>query len=220
MSQKWPQVCEKATSSPRWKTGATKHHVRRVRDAAARAVAVVVPVEIAGPHGLGRVLVEDDLREVAEERHHRAAHHAPARVQDAGEVVVLLADERRHRGALDDRFHVRLGRPQRAADDLARHRVGHQGASVGARVAASSRGARSPGSRGCRRDRPWRAARAGPRSWRRAARRSAGPVTTAPAPSWSRSTHGHVFQPAPAKYTRRREGRPRRGAAPLEGRDA
>ena len=90
--------------------GAAKTMSGECGDAAARAVAVVVPVEVAGTHGGGRVLLEDDLGEVAEERHHRAAHHAPARIQDAGEVVVLLADERRHRGALDHRFHVRLGR--------------------------------------------------------------------------------------------------------------
>ena len=124
--------------------------------------------------------------------------HAAARIQDAGEVVVLLADERRHRGALDDGFHVRLGRPQCAADDLARHRVGRQGGAAArgrprhrgrpvariTRLPARSTVARCPG---------------GTTVVASSCSTMAGPVTTAPAPSWSRSTHGHVFQPAPAK---------------------
>ena len=164
-----------------------EHHVRRVGDAAARAVAVVVPVEVAGAHRGGRVLLEDDLGEVAEERHHRAAHHAPARIEDAGEVVVLLADERRHRRALDDRFHVRLGRAQRAANDLARHRVRGQQAPRRAgparplhrprpparitRLPARSTVARCPG---------------GTTVVASSCSTIAGPVTAAPAPSRSR----------------------------------
>ena len=112
MSQKWPQVCGEGDELAAVEHGRGEDHVRRVRHAAARAVAVVVPVEIAGTHGrrsgTGRKMI---CGEVAEERHHRAAHHASARVEDAGEVVVLLADERRHRGALDDRLHVASGPP-------------------------------------------------------------------------------------------------------------
>ncbi len=103
--------------------GGREDHVRRVRDAAARAVTVVVPVEIARPHRLGRILLEDGRHQVAEERDHRAAHHPPPRVEDAGEVVLLFPDEGRHGRALDHRFHLGLGRPQRPPDDLARDRI-------------------------------------------------------------------------------------------------
>ena len=145
----------------------------------------------------------------------------PRASQDAGEVVVLLADERRHRRALDDRFHVRLGRAQRAADDLARHRVG-------------ARRAPAPGpARPLHRRAPSRADHEIAGAIDRGAlpgRDHGGGVELlddgrarhrrAGAELLARRGMGTSSSRRRAKKTRRRAGRARAGAAPLEGRDA
>ena len=52
------------------------------------------------------------------------ADHEPAlSVEQRGVKVLLFADERRHRGALDQRFHLALRRTQRAAHDLEGDRI-------------------------------------------------------------------------------------------------
>jgi hypothetical protein len=44
-------------------------------------------------------------------------------VEERAEEVLLLPDERRHRGARDQRFHLELRRADRALDDLHDHRI-------------------------------------------------------------------------------------------------
>jgi len=83
-----------------------------------------------------RVLLEDDL--VRLPKSGTIVRRPPGRARrGCREVVVLLADNGGHRGALDDRLHLRLGRPQRASDDLPRHWIGDQ------RAASTARGTRS-----------------------------------------------------------------------------
>ena len=190
--------------------GGREDHVGRVRDAAARAVAVVVPVEIARPHRRRRILLEDGGHQVAEERDHRAAHHAPPPVEDAREVVLLLPDEGRHGRALDHRLHLGLRRPQRAPDDLARDRI----------APATTRCRRAAVLARPRRSEPGRAslpARTGPPitrfPWRSTVARWPGRITVvasscsttagpraSPPPAASRASwQGHSSQPRPGK---------------------
>ena len=102
-----------------------------MRHAAVGRVAVVVPVEVAGPHRLGRILVEDRLDDVAEQRQRRSGDQVAAGVEIAGEEVLLLADDVGHRGPLDQRFHLRAGGEQRALDDLESDRVTERGVERG-----------------------------------------------------------------------------------------
>ncbi len=100
-----------------------QHLVVGMGDCSARGVAVVVPVDVAGMHGLDRERVEDRRGQVAEDRHHRAdRHHAPG-IEDRRVEVLLFADERGNGGALDQRLHLGLGRRDGAADDLQRDRI-------------------------------------------------------------------------------------------------
>src|SRR5262249_24611877 len=50
-------------------------------------------------------------------------HDAPARIEHADEVILLLLDEGRHRAPLHQKLHVANGRPQTPPDDLQRNRI-------------------------------------------------------------------------------------------------
>ena len=105
-----------------------EHLVVEMRHAAVGRVAVVVPVEIARPHGVGRILVEDRLDDVAEQRQRRAGDEPAGGIEIAREEIFLLADHVRHRGALDQRLHLRTRGDQGALDDLERDRIAGRGA--------------------------------------------------------------------------------------------
>src|SRR5712691_12072074 len=87
------------------KDGRHKDHVWRMRHTPARTVAVVVPVEIARPHGLGRILRENGVEEVAAQWQVGPEEHPPITGEERGKVVLLLADERRHGRTLDKCLH-------------------------------------------------------------------------------------------------------------------
>jgi hypothetical protein len=89
-----------------------------MRDGAARAVAVVVPVEVARPHGVGREVAEHRAADVAEHRQVRAHRHDAVGVEQRGVKVLLLADEGGDGGALDQRLHLGLRGPHGTAHDL------------------------------------------------------------------------------------------------------
>src|SRR5215813_5725476 len=84
------------------KDGRDKHHVWRMGHAAAGAVAVVVPVEVAWPHRLGGILLQNSIKEVATERQVGAKEHPPIAREEGGKVVLLLTDKGRHGGAFDE----------------------------------------------------------------------------------------------------------------------
>ena len=52
-------------------------------------------------------------------------------VQERGEKILLFANEGAHRGAVDQRFHLLAGRPQRAGDQLQRDGIGRRLAAHG-----------------------------------------------------------------------------------------
>ena len=82
------------------------------------AIAVIVPVEIARAHAVARKLLEYRRRQITEDRHHGADRHDPAFVEQGGVKVLLLANEGRDGGALDQRFHLALCRHDRAPNNF------------------------------------------------------------------------------------------------------
>ena len=100
-----------------------QHLVVGMRDGAARAVAVVVPVDVAGLHAVRGEAPEHRPHHVAEDRHHGADGHHAVAVEQAGVEILLLADEGGDGGALDQRLHLALRRADRAADDLQDDRI-------------------------------------------------------------------------------------------------
>ena len=103
--------------------GRDEHLVGRMRDGALGGVAVVEPVDVAGTHGVERVVLGDGADHVAEHRQVGADDQAAGAVEQGGIEVFLLADERRHGRALDHRLHLALDGAQRAAHDLQRDGV-------------------------------------------------------------------------------------------------
>src|SRR5499426_2769156 len=100
------------------KDGRDKDHVWRMRHTSARTVAVVVPVEIARPYGLGRILRENGVEEVAAQWQVGPEEHTPVMREECCKVVFLLANERRHRRTLDKRFHFGTRRTHHALNQL------------------------------------------------------------------------------------------------------
>ena len=101
--------------------GGQEHHIRGVGDAALGDVGVVVPVQVAGGHGLDRVILPDAPDDVA--AHVVAVELMAVPVQEADLIGFLLPDEGRHGRALDEQFALQPGRPQGASDQLPGHRV-------------------------------------------------------------------------------------------------
>jgi hypothetical protein len=95
-----------------------QHLVIGMRDGAVGAVAVVVPVHVARPHALGREVAEHRTADIAEDGHVRADAHHPIGVEQRSVEILLLADEGRHGGALDQRLHLRLAGADGTPDDL------------------------------------------------------------------------------------------------------
>ncbi len=98
-------------------------HVLVVLHGAVRDVRVVEPVDVARPHGLERVELQDGLQHAGPAARDVAGHDAAPRVEDADEVVLLLLDEGRHRAALHQELHVADRGGEAAADDLERDRI-------------------------------------------------------------------------------------------------
>ena len=107
--------------------GSEQHLVVRVGHRAARAVAVIVPVEIARLHRVGREMPEHRRRQVAEDRHVRADRHDAVGIEQRGVEILFLADECANRRALDQRFHLGLCGADGAAEDFQRHRSAARG---------------------------------------------------------------------------------------------
>ena len=177
-----------------------EHHVLVVLDGAVGDVRVVEPVHVARPHGLERVGLEDRVDHPRAAARDVAGDDAPARVEDADEVVLLLLDERRHRAPLHQELHVVDGRREAAADDLERDGIDGRRA---LRPVSSARHGRAPG--GCcgrRRRGPGSRARRG-RSCR-PDRRSPGPRIACRARGRARPyTAARRRRREPRKYTRR-----------------
>ncbi len=131
----WPQPPDIGEMRPAHHEGATpplvedgrdQHLVVRVRNGARRFVAVAIPVEVAGLHGVRREALEDRARHVAEDGHVGADRHHPISIEERGVEIFLLADEGRDGGTLYQRLHLCLRRADGATDDLQRHRIaGH-----------------------------------------------------------------------------------------------
>ena len=103
--------------------GGEEHLVVAVGHCAARAVAVTEPVKIARPHGFGRETLQHRRRHVTEDGHVGADGELPGRIEQGGVEILLLADEGADGGAFQQRLHLRLCRPDRAAHDLQRDGV-------------------------------------------------------------------------------------------------
>ncbi len=91
--------------------GRQEHLVGRMGDGALRGVAVVEPVDVAGAHGVERVVLGDGAHHVAEHGQVGADDQAARRVEQSGIEVFLLANERRHGRALDHGLHLALNGP-------------------------------------------------------------------------------------------------------------
>ncbi len=126
--------------------GRGEDHVLMVLDGAVGDVGVVEPVHVARAHRLERVDLEDGLQHPGAATRNVAGHDAPARIEDADEVILLLLDEGRHRAPLHQELHVANGGRQAAANDLERDRI-HLGTHERSRIrlCASSTRARNPG---------------------------------------------------------------------------
>ncbi len=107
--------------------------VVQVRDAAARGVAVVVPIKVTRPHGLGGIDLEDGIDDMSEQRNGGRRDQPAMRIEERGEEILLLADDIGHRGALEQRLGLGLRGAQGTLDNLQGHRVGSQ-ATVGKRA--------------------------------------------------------------------------------------
>ena len=108
-----------------------EHHVGQMRNAAARAIGVVIDVEVAVGHRLTRIMLEHAFDKIAGQGQAGGDDELAVAVQERGEKILLFANERAHRGAVDQRFHLLAGRPQRAGDQLQRDGIGRRLAAHG-----------------------------------------------------------------------------------------
>src|SRR5262249_23988970 len=118
---------------------------------------VVEPVDVAGAHRVERVRAQDGLEHPGTAARDVTGHDAPASVEHADEVVLLLLDEGRHRTALHQELHVADRRGETAADDLERDGIDD---------GALRHDPYAP-PRGCGRGPPAPGSRAPPGTWRR-----------------------------------------------------
>ena len=95
-----------------------KHLIIRMRDGAFAAVAVIIPIEITRPDGLDRKPLKHRAADIAKDRHVRTHRHHAISVEQGGVEILLLANKGRDRGALQQRFHLGLCRPDGAPDDF------------------------------------------------------------------------------------------------------
>src|SRR5262249_49947551 len=133
---------------------------------------------------------------------------AAATIVDAGAEVARLADHGRARGALDGRFHLGLGRGQRALHDLQQDRVDGHEALASTRLPRRSTPPTSPGNTTV--VAPYSSTTAGPRTTSPGSRRA----RSYTAQSWARPPMRTGRRPVSA-----RSGRPSpRGRSGKRGR--
>ena len=97
--------------------------VRRMRHGAVRGVTVIVPIDVALAHRRARIVFEDRTDRIAENRQVGTDDQPALAVEQCRIEILLFPDEGRHRGALDQRFHLALRRPQSAAHDFQGDRI-------------------------------------------------------------------------------------------------
>ena len=97
-----------------------EHLIVRVRDRAAAAVTVVIPIQIARLNGLNRKMLEHRAADIAEDRHVGADRHHAIGVEERRVEVFLFANERGNGGAFEQCLHLRLRRAHGTANDFQR----------------------------------------------------------------------------------------------------
>ena len=89
-----------------------------------RAVGIIVEIEVARPHVVARITLEDAVDEVAGRHRQRGRDdQPPVAIEEGGEIILLLADEGAHGAALDQRLHFDARRLDGALDQFQRDGV-------------------------------------------------------------------------------------------------